>query len=1191
MAIGNLSDGLILYGLAIAAFIYAFRQTELVEPETANLAATRTAIAPERLRLGRGLLAVSGLSAFLALRLFPQTPTPKSAWHLYLISIASFVAAFMLMEEVNPLAWRRIAWPPRRELLLLALIVLGGTFMRFYQLHTIPFGLFYDEAVNGLDARRVVEQGIYPVYFEDNYGRGGLFIYLLALAFKVLGISALSMRLLTATSGLLAVLAFYLLFRLLFDARLGLVAASLLAFSRWHVNFSRVVFDAVLLPLLLALTIYFLLRGLRSRRYLHFVGGGLALGLGLHSYVSFRLVPFVLILFFLYKLASERGFLKRNWLSLAIFIAASLLVFAPLGQYALQHREMFMKRAQAASIFTKRDQPDIVQALWSNTRKHLLMFNYRGDVNGRHNLPGEPMLDKVTAILFVLGLGYSLYRWRDHRSFLFLATFCIMLLGGILSVDFEAPQALRSIGTMPAVYFFAIVALYQVWREIQRVLPQDGHPYLAAGVVILLAVIGWTNYRDYFQRQARNFAVWNAFSTAETIVAREMSNLAKDHDLFVSSEYYRHPTVRFLAPRVTQYWPWTVNDRLPFKTEGSRGAALFLDPKLSAVYQEAQRYYPRASFTEFTSPFGGPTVLYGVVMGGDEVQAIQGLVGRYYQGETWEGQPVLERPEAKLEFDWALEPPLRGPFSAEWGGVLYTPRYGQYLLGLQTPAKGELFLDENLILDTSIARETTLTLAQGNHSLRVRAVGGAGRVEFYWQPTGETKAVVPQWALYQPPVSNHGLLGEYYPTPDWTGTPALARIDPYISFYFHNIPLPRPYTVEWRGVIAITWAGTYRFGTHSIDESYLYIDGQLVVDNPRRGQHVEGAVTLEPGWHELLLRYADRTDHSYVHLYWTPPGSGQEIIPSSRLLPPQGEYPAPEEGLVAKPPVLPGPVAGEPAGKVWLQPILIWGGEGTEQGEFNEPRDIAVDADGYVYVADTGNRRVQKFTPEGQFVDLWEGGDQDFVEPVALVVNSQDELFVLDSEPGWIYRFTTKGEYLGKFAGPGAQFFHPRGLTLDVQDNLYVADAGGSRVVKYSAAGSRLAIIGQKGSGPGQFLETCDVAVDGNGDLYVVDVANRRVQHLDSLGVYLGEWSIPEANARDGPHLAWARDGTLFITAPELHKVQRYTRAGELLDEWGGFGDGEGQFRLPVGLVVDPAGFLYVVDTYNHRVQKFEIVQ
>src|ERR1043165_4640930 len=144
------------------------------------------------------------------------------------------------------------------------------------------------------------------------------------------------------------------------------------------------------------------------------------------------------------------------------------------SQFALTNRDLFFASTSDVSIFQHRDDPNLREALLSNTLKHLEMFNLKGDNNGRHNLPGAPMLDSVMGVLFILGIAYSLWRWRDPPSLLMLLLFVIMLQGGILSLDFEAPQAYRSIGVIPALVYFITVPIAAVSQTVRRALRSEG---------------------------------------------------------------------------------------------------------------------------------------------------------------------------------------------------------------------------------------------------------------------------------------------------------------------------------------------------------------------------------------------------------------------------------------------------------------------------------------------------------------------------------------------------------------------------------------------------------------------------------------------------------------------------------------------------------------------------------------------
>jgi hypothetical protein len=197
--------------------------------------------------------------------------------------------------------------------------------------------------------------------------------------------------------------------------------------------------------------------------------------------------------------------------------------------------------------------------------------------------------------------------------------------------------------------------------------------------------------------------------------------------------------------------------------------------------------------------------------------------------------------------------------------------------------------DVPIAFQGSRGQTADVLLAKGCHSLRVRTQGMTGHYELDWKPPSKNKTPIPPSAFLLPPITNNGLLGRFYANPQWEGTPAFTEIDPWVDFYFHITPLPRPYSIEWVGSIHIPSDGHYLFGLESIDESSLWIDNKQVLDDQRPNQYQEAGIDLAPGFHPIRIRYADRTGYTHIHLYWTPPGGEREIIPQKVLFPPQAD--------------------------------------------------------------------------------------------------------------------------------------------------------------------------------------------------------------------------------------------------------------------------------------------------------------
>ena len=1175
-----------LYGLALFLLIWQFHAVTVpgrTPAAAVRLPATWRADWWWRLIPAALLLAVAGLAFWR----FDVEHTTVEGWALYLAGLALVAAAFHVLDYSRDFSAVQATWTPAVAKWLLTILAVGAG-MRLLWFGSLPFGTWFDEAEAGLQALRILDEPGYRPVFTDSINVTAHYLYLIVAAFEWLGVSTQSIRLVSVLMGLGTVIAGYLAGRELFGRDLGLVMAFFMAVSRWNVNFSRIGMYNISTPLFALLTAAYVLRGLRTGRWRDYGLAGLFLGLGLSFYPAFQLFVVALGIFLLLLTVGERGFLRRAWPGLLAMLIAAAVAVMPVARFAYEQPEQYFMRTRNTSLLATVAPEDRWQALADNAAKHLLMFNYRGDPNGRHNLPGEPMLDPVSAALMVLGLGMCLWQVRNPRALFLPIWLACGLLGGILSLDFEAPQSLRAIAALPAAYLMAVVPLAILGEEWRT----GGGRYFAGfyrwPLGLLLAATAANNFHTYFVRQADDFAVWNAFSTPETIAARLLGELDGGAEGHVISLYHAHPTIRFLARDAPAYARVETDDRLPLPIPAGRDAALILDTERHSLFEEAQRLYPQAQFREFRPPFGGPTVIYFAYLTAEDLASIQGLAGAYFANGDWSGQPAFVQQDRTLSFDWLATPPLPEPFSVEWRGVLHADSYGPHEFHLQAPGYAELYVGEELVLQGEGSLSGAIVLAEGNHNLRMRSQAAAGPFSLAWRPPGREEEIIPQHALYVSPVRSSGLLGCYYAHGDWQTRPAglrpqLCRIDPQLATYFHVTPLPRPYTVEWEGKLIAPVDGQYRFDLQTMDESSLWVDGALVVDNlgrTRDPQAVAGSVQLDAGLHDIRVHYADRTDHTFINLSWTPPHGMSEPVPSWAMVPPQGDYArvdlAAPAGLLANP--------GQPSLPAAALPDLAGQVDVVREG-LGQPRGLAVGDDGRLFIADSAGGRLLIVAPDGDTLSVVSGGDSPFVEPFDVAIGPQGEVYVLDAAAGRsrVAVLDAAGARIGDVPLDSVYTDRSRGLDVDGAGRIWVANTPRGRVAAFSRDGELLAeAMAWTGAG----AQPVEVVTNGQGS-FVTDAGIYRLIRLDGAGLPVGSWEIPVANSLDGPHLAVDGQGRLYQTEPEEGRVVRRSPTGEVDGAWQLSGPELGTVK-PVGVAVDAEGAVWVTDVLAGRLLRIQ---
>jgi len=491
------------------------------------------------------------------------------------------------MEEITP---RRLF------VVILFLILLVATGLRLYRLPELPLGLHYDEAANGILAGEIARGVKTPIFIPSYTGKEVLFFYWTALWMKLLGATPLALRLSAALAGVATVVATVWAAREMLrgvatlpldlegrrDADwVALLTGAFLATSFWHLILSRYGFRAVTQPLMQALTVGALWRGLseergdrRRRSVFWLILGGLCCGLTAYTYLAARAFPIPLVAALLTLLVADRGRRRLRQGQLALFVAVAALTLAPLAYYWLTHPGSFLNRTQQVAAASWAE-------AWAGFRACLGMFFLRGDPGVRFNLPRRPLFDPVTAVLFLLGIVVLFKSQITGRksssdplhlaSCVFLLTLLpIMLLPSALAPDGIPPSNLRTVGLLPFIYVFPALALSSLKSRISVLRP-------SSLVILVLILSGFFTASIYFDQWAVSAELYYAADgdLADAATYLDQADLTATTP-YVASIHYRHPTLAFLSENYEAIRWLTGGQTVVFPEEGD---ALLIFPR------------------------------------------------------------------------------------------------------------------------------------------------------------------------------------------------------------------------------------------------------------------------------------------------------------------------------------------------------------------------------------------------------------------------------------------------------------------------------------------------------------------------------------------------------------------------------------------------------------------------------------
>ena len=520
-------------------------------------------------------------------------------------------------EKSSPLPWHKNKLKVGG--LLLAILLAAFT-IRIANIENIPHSIFPDEAQNGIDAQNANASGQYKLFYESNNGREGLFINIQAMSIKMLGSTTLGLKLPSIIFGTLTVLGVFLLSSELFGSYLaGLIGAYLTTFSYWAINFSRIGFRAIMLPFILTFAFYFLFRGLRTKKLHDFLLAGFIYGLGLHTYIAFRVSPLVLIVLFISLLITRKKFLKNYWQHVLIFAVAMFVSSAPmLLDFFYWNPQHYASRTSEISILNPTvNQGHILPIVTKTFGLSLAKYNFWGDQNMRQNYPPYPILNPITGVAFLIGLIYIFSKFfhllyirfknkiRDQRFDVYV--FLLIWFFALLIPEFLAyegnPHALRSIGTLPVVMIIAVLPFLWIFKKINSF----GHSFKIFVISILIAAFAFIAVFDtvkYFVFFANNPQQHAAFEGNLKEVSNYLRTLPEATQKNIVTGSMQRLTIKYLnqnLPNTTYFYPGDA-DSINFAPNDS-AVIIFTNPDWETINATRNRF-PGINFEEHINKFG-----------------------------------------------------------------------------------------------------------------------------------------------------------------------------------------------------------------------------------------------------------------------------------------------------------------------------------------------------------------------------------------------------------------------------------------------------------------------------------------------------------------------------------------------------------------------------------------------------------
>jgi len=645
----------------------------------------------------------------------------STVWTLFPGIFLFAVSAYLLYGQSTA----PVPAPPRSvEFIAFILLLIVSLAVHLSALQQqLPPGLFRDFGLTGLSALRVLREGWNPyVVFNPTLVDYPILFSLLAGWFKFFRADVFNLLLFFLLADWIGLAAFFYVFRRLAGPTQGLAAMLLFAFMRWHLILGSTGHPHPMALSLVGLGLALVLAA-EGKRWPLALLGGIFLGTAPWIYQGAKAVPFGIAIWLGWEAYRDGGFLKRNHQR---FLAAGigfLLITGPMTVRWIGEGIGVNREGQVALDWAHQT----AGSLLAHAGSYLLMFNRLGDATPMESIPGKPTMDMLGGAFFALGLGLWLFSPKRRIAACGLIGLSVGCLPGLLSKD--SAHAGRTFEMAPWVALAASEGWMAFWRW-ARERKVRLRQLAQGGLVLLLLVSAWMNWRQWRYEWAGQPGLWDLFDGAETKLGNDVAQCPVGMEFRVSNQFLHHFTFKYLAyDLLKDCKPLDPSDFLNPPAPGAQRVRFVLDPAQSAYRGVLLTEFPKARVESVNNPKGEP-IAYMIDVPSSGFKPLKkthlGLRARFFIRTPQGDKLFLDRVDRVVNYTNGNDFPRplgeEGVVVTQWSGWIDAPKTGDYSLRVDASGPFKVKVDGKTQPSPEGIGLIPLYLARGRHAIELNYV-------------------------------------------------------------------------------------------------------------------------------------------------------------------------------------------------------------------------------------------------------------------------------------------------------------------------------------------------------------------------------------------------------------------------------------------------------------------------------------